>query len=89
MLYMYNVYSSTHVQWLLSFNKSANETCEGVSIENTTLVIRRVYSNMHELDPKKESIEDFYERFEFYCMANGICNDDTDKKKPMFVTLLG
>ena len=44
---------------------------------------------MREFDPKKESIEDFEERFEFYCVVNGICGDNADKKKASFATLLG
>ena len=47
------------------------------------------HGTLHEFDPKKESIEDFEERFEFYCVANGIRGDNVDKKKASFVTLLG
>ena len=47
------------------------------------------HGNLREFNPKKESIEDFHERFEFYCVANGISGDNADKKKAMFITLLG
>ena len=42
--------------------------------------------NLHEFDPKKESIEDFYERFVFFCVANNIWGDNMDRKKAIFVT---
>ena len=47
------------------------------------------HGTFREFDPKKESIEDFEKRFEFYCVANGIHGDNADKKKASFVTLLG
>ena len=47
------------------------------------------HETLREFDPKKESIEDFVERFEFYRVANGIRGDNADKKKAHFVTLLG
>ena len=47
------------------------------------------HGTLREFDPKKESIEDFEERFEFYSVANGIRGDNADKKKVSFVTLLG
>ena len=47
------------------------------------------HGNLREFDPKKESVEDFHERFEFYCVANGIREDNAAKKKAMFITLLG
>ena len=55
----------------------------------TTLATRMTHGTLHEFDPKKESIEDFEERFEFYCVVNGIRGDNADKKKANFVTLLG
>ena len=48
-----------------------------------------VHGILREFHPKKESIEDFVERFEFYCLANGICGDNADRKKANFVKLLG
>ena len=43
-----------------------------------------------EFDPRKESVEDFYERFEFYCVANNIRPGEGDNcKKALFLTLLG
>lgn len=46
---------------------------------------------LKEFDPEKESIEDFRERFEFYCVANKFKNegDDVRRKKALFITLLG
>jgi len=44
------------------------------------------HGNLCEFDPKKESIEDF---LEYYCVANNVRGDDADKKKAMFLTLLG
>ena len=37
-------------------------TCEGVS-QNTTLAMRIAHGSLREFDPKKESVEDFHERF--------------------------
>ena len=57
----------------------------------TDLATRMAYGRLKEFDPKKESIEDFKERFEFYCLANNI-KDDGDharRKKALFITLLG
>ena len=34
-------------------------------------------------------IKDFHEHFEFYCVANGIQDDNAAKKKAMFIMLLG
>ena len=45
-----------------------------------------------EFDPQKESIEDFHERFEFYCLANNVRaaeGEAADRKKALFITLLG
>ena len=49
------------------------------------------YGVLKEFDPEKESIEDFRERFDFYCVANKIKNegDDLRRKKALFITLLG
>ena len=46
---------------------------------------------LKEHDQEKESIEDFRERFDFYCVANMIKNESNDlrRKKVLFVTLLG
>ena len=47
---------------------------------------------LREFDPEKESIEDFRERFEFYCLANNIRSDReaaTQRKQALFLTLLG
>ena len=49
------------------------------------------HGSLKEFDPKKESIEDFKERFEFYCLANNIKGDSDHarRKKALFITLLG
>ena len=45
---------------------------------------------LKEFDPAKESVEDFRERFDFYCVANKFRNDSDDlrRKKALFITLL-
>ena len=66
--------------WCLSacnYNKLATRTAHGV---------------LREFDPLKESIEDFRNRFEFYCLANNIHGKEEavqDRKQALFVTLLG
>ena len=47
------------------------------------------HGSLCEFDLKKESIKDFHEHFEFYCVANGIQDDNVAKKKAMFIMLLG
>ena len=50
------------------------------------------HGNLKELDPVKELIEDFRERFDFYCLANNIHGENADtacRKKVMFIILLG
>ena len=50
------------------------------------------HGNIREFDPAKESVEDFQQRFEFYCLANNIKSDDEAQiawKKALFVTMLG
>ena len=47
---------------------------------------------LREFDPGKESIEDFRERFDFYCLANSIRSDGeaaAQRKQALFLTLLG
>ena len=46
---------------------------------------------LKEFDLEKESIKDFRERFEFYCVTNKIKNDGDDlrSKKALFLMLLG
>ena len=46
---------------------------------------------LKEFDPEKESIENFRERFNFYCVANKIKNEGKDlrQKKALFIMLLG
>ena len=50
------------------------------------------HGTLREFDTTKESIEDFCHRFEFYCLANNIKDDDEaqqNRKKVLFVTLVG
>ena len=48
------------------------------------------HGSIREFDPRKESVEDFYERFEFYCVANNIRPGEGDNcKKALFLMLLG
>ena len=47
---------------------------------------------LREFDPGKESIKDFRERFDFYCLANSIRSDGAaaaQRKQALFLTLLG
>ena len=52
---------------------------------------KMAHGALKEFDAEKESIEDFKERFEFYCVANKFKNEGEDlrRKKALFVTLLG
>ena len=49
------------------------------------------HGTLRDFDSTKESIEDFRERFEFYCLANNIKGEGEAlrRKKALFVTLLG
>ena len=55
------------------------------------LATRMAHGNLREFDPKKESIEDFRERFDFYCLANNVCDTEENqrRKKALFITVLG
>ena len=47
---------------------------------------------LREFNSVKESIEDFHEHFDFYCLANNIQSDGetgTQQKQAVFLTLLG
>ena len=46
---------------------------------------------LRDFDSTKESVEDFHERFEFYCLANNIKEegDGQRRKKALFVMFLG
>ena len=57
--------------------------------QNTTLVTRTVHGSLWKFNPNKESVEDFHECFEFYCVVNGIQENNAVKKKVIFITLLG
>ena len=50
------------------------------------------HGQIKEFDSAKETIEDFRQRFEFYCTANNIKSGDEaqqDRKKALFITMLG
>ena len=50
------------------------------------------HGTLREFDASKESIEDFHQRFEFYCLANSIKDGDEaqrNRKKALFITLVG
>ena len=50
------------------------------------------HGHIKEFDPTKETIDDFRQRFEFYCTANNIKSDDEAqqaRKKALFITMLG
>ena len=50
------------------------------------------HGTLREFDSTKESIEDFRQRFEFYCQANNIKDGDEtqrNRKKALFITLVG
>ena len=51
--------------------------------------MRMMLGSLREVDPNKESVEDFDEHFEFYYMAKGNHDDNAAKKRAMFITLLG
>jgi len=45
------------------------------------------HGTIHEFDSQKESIEDFHERFQFYCGANnvrGAKGEAANRKKALF-----
>jgi len=55
-------------------------------------VTRMTHGNLHKFDPIKESIEDFRKRFEFYCLANNICDNNEEnlqRKTTLSITHLG
>ena len=50
------------------------------------------HGNLREFDVSKENIDDFRQRFEFYCLANNIKEGDEtqrNRKKALFLTLVG
>ena len=49
------------------------------------------HGTLRDFDSTKESVEDFRERFKFYCLANNIKGegDGQRRKKALFITLLG
>jgi len=48
------------------------------------------HGSIREFDPTKESVEDFYKHFEFYCVANNIRPGKGDNRnKALFLTSLG
>ena len=56
------------------------------------LATRMAHGVLREFDPLKESIEDFRDRFKFYCLVNNIHVKEEavqDWRRALFVTLLG
>ena len=50
------------------------------------------HGHIKEFDSTKETVDDFRQRFEFYCAANNIKSDDEAqqaRKKALFITMLG
>ena len=57
-----------------------------------TLATRMAHGHIKEFDPTQETIDDFRQRFEFYCTANNIKSEDEAQqacKKVIFITTLG
>ena len=56
------------------------------------LATKMAHGHIKEFDSTKETIDDFRQRFEFYCTANNIKSDDEaqqTRKKALFITMLG
>ena len=56
------------------------------------MATRTAHGTLREFDATKESIEDFHQRFEFYCLANNIKDGDEaqrNQKKALFFMLVG
>lgn len=55
------------------------------------LATRMAHGALREFDALKESIEDFRERFDLYCLANKISGEGeaARRKQALFLTLLG
>ena len=48
--------------------------------------------HIREFESTKETVDDFHQRFEFYCAANNIKSEDEAqqaRKKALFITMLG
>ena len=59
---------------------------------DTTLATRMAHGVLREFDPSKESIEEFCERYDFYCLVNNIHREGeaaVNQKKALFLTLVG
>ena len=66
--------------------------CVVLECSDTTLATRMAHGMLREFDPSKESIEDFRERYDFYCLANNIRGEGeaaVSRKKALFLTLVG
>jgi len=51
------------------------------------LATRMAHGTIHEFDSQKESIKDFHEHFQFYCVANnvrGAKGEADDRNKALF-----
>ena len=56
------------------------------------MATRIAHTHIREFDAAKETIEDFHQRFEFYCQANEMKSEDEAqlaRKKALFITMLG
>ena len=54
--------------------------------------MRMAHGTLGEFDANKESIEDFYQRFKFYCLLNHIKEGDEaqwNHKKALLIMLVG
>ena len=54
--------------------------------------MRMAHGTLWEFTANKESIEDFHQRFKFYCLSNNIKECDEaqgNHKKALFITLVG
>ena len=67
-----------------------NTLCENPSVYfskyTTYLATKMAQGSLKEFYPTKESIEDFKERFEFYCLANNVKGEgEHARRKKAFV----
>ena len=56
------------------------------------MVTKMAHRHIKEFDLTKETIDNFRQRFKFYCAANNIKSDDEAQqacKKALFITMLG
>ena len=78
-----------HVQ-LESHIESEHEAWPNVMLSH--LATRIAHGHIKEFDSTKETVDDFRQRFKFYCAANNIKSDDEAQqahKKALFIAMLG